>query len=247
MKRPLRVWLWSCLFVAGVASMAFVGMGPTATTRQGINFVVSTHHIPLSVKILDFLHRNAHYRLLAQEVTQGFSSDHERVLAVLDWTRRTIRRTPRGWPIVDDHVLNIIIRGYGLDDQMADAFTTLATYAGVPAFWTFVRPDDSNAILTLSFAKVDGVWTPIDVANGLVFRDVHGRWVDVETVAKAPEFAQSVAQDVSPVGLPYWRYTTALGHSFHVPDVTRAEQQMPWPRLLFEARRALHLSKAEAP
>ena len=58
-----------------------------------------------------------------------------RVLAVFDWTARRIQPTPEGWPVVDDHILNIIIRGYGMTDQRADVFATLTTYAGVPAFW----------------------------------------------------------------------------------------------------------------
>jgi len=104
----------------------------TVTTRQGKDFQVSTREIPVYVKVLDFLHRHYKYEALAKQITRGLSTDQERVLTAFDWTSRNIRQTPEGWPVVDDHILNIIILGQGLDDQMADVFTTLSTYAGVP-------------------------------------------------------------------------------------------------------------------
>ena len=238
--RILRVLLLGSLGL-GIAW----GLAAPMTTHQGVNFQVSTLDIPSYVKAIDFLHRHYQYQLIADRITHGLKSDQERVLAVFDWTRRNIRRTPKDWPIMDDHILHIIIRGHGMSDQLADVFTTLSTYAGIPAFWMFVRglPEGSPG-LVLSFAKVDGAWRVFDVARGVVFSDSRGQLIDVETLLAAPALADSAARPTPP-GLEYAPYVEHL-RPFSVPDPLRAEQQMPWPRLFFEIRHALRLKPVEA-
>lgn len=220
---------------AGIIS----ALNASVLTRQGVNFTVSAKRVPFYIKAVDFLHRHYQYRLLAEEITRGLKTDEERVMAVYHWTRHHIRPTPPGWPISDDHILHIIIRGHGLDDQMADVFCTLATYAGVPAFWRNLKPVDDGPTLTVSFAKVDGAWRVFDVVNGLAFADAQGRLVDVVTLVRDPALAEAIAGPLRPSGLPYSQYL-ALLQPFTVPDVLRAQQQMPWPRLWFEMRRVLH-------
>ena len=236
--RPPRVarrwWL-----AVGLGAVLLCALNAPATTRQGINFNVSTAHIPLYVKTLDFLHRHEHYRLLARQITAGFTGDEARAIAVFRWTREHIVLTPKGWPIVDDHVLNIIIRGYGLDDQMADVFTTLCMYAGVPAFWRNLTPFDEGPILPLSFAKIGGAWRVFDVAHNVVFADTQGRLVPVDVLEKDPAIVETIAGDIRPGGLSYVRYLGLL-QPFTVPDVLRAQQQMPVSRVFFEVRRAWH-------
>jgi len=206
------------------------------STRQGVNFTVSTRTVPFYVKAIDFLHRHYRYQALAEMITRGRRSDRDRVLAVFDWTRRNIRPTPRGWPIVDDHILDIIVRGYGVDDQMADVFTTLSTYGGVPAFWKMVTVPERETTLILSFARVDGVWVTFDVAHGLIFTDVHGRLIDTPTLAHNPAAAQAIAGELQPGGIPYGRYLEQL-RVFEVPKMLRARKQMPLPRLIYEGLR----------
>src|SRR3990167_9508724 len=237
MTRRRRLVLTACcLSVAGGGGGAAVGgLRTPATPRQGVNYAVTAHPIPLYVKILDFLHRDAHYRLLAREMTTDCRTDQARVLAVFDWTRRHIRPTPQDWPIMDDHILDIIIRGHGLSDQMADVFCTLATYAGVRAFWTLIRDVPESPGIVLSFANVNGRWRVFDVARGVVFIDPQGRLVAVETFLATPMLAD-VAHQV-PVDISYTGYFERL-QPLRVPKILRAEQQMPWPRLCVEMRRA---------
>lgn len=223
-----------------VGGAALWGLQTTATTQQGVNFAVASHPLPLAVKLLDFVHRDAHYCLLARDITADCRSDHERVLAVFDWTRRSIQPTPRDWPIVDDHILHIVIRGHGLDDQMADVFCTLATYAGVPAFWKVIRDLPGGAAFVLSFAKVDGAWRVFDVAHGVVFVTAQGHLLEVDTLMREPALATDVVLHRPEEAIPYAAAFERL-RPFTVPPVLRAEQQMPWRRLLYEARRALHL------
>lgn len=216
-----------------IGALLFGALWRTATlpvtTRQGVDAQLRTSTLPLYVKALDFLHRHAHYRLLAGAITQDLHSDRERVLAIFEWTRRTIRQTPWDWPVVDDHVLHIVIRGHGTADQMADVFTTLATYAGLPAFWR-------QGPLVLSFVRVDGRWAVFDVANGLAFTDPSGAFIRAEELLREPTLAQAVAGPLAPSGRPYGWYVERLA-PFTVPEPLRAELQMPWPRFLFELRR----------
>jgi hypothetical protein len=242
MERRTRVWLWSCLLAGAVASIAWWGMGTPSTTRQGLNFAVSTHHIPRYVKVLDFLHRDAHYRLLAKEITAGAQSDRERVLVVFEWTRHNIRPTPRGWPVIDDHIWHIIIRGHGLADQMADVFTTLSTYAGVPAHWKVLTAPGRNEKLILSFARVEEQWAVLDVWHGLAFADAGGRFMSAEAFAADPAAAETVA---ARAGIQA-SYAPYMSSSFlEVPRTLRARLQMPWPRLTFELRRLIGPHEAQ--
>ena len=220
---------------AGAIGLLWVGLtAPLATTKQGVDFEVTAYRVPLYAKAADFLARHAQYRLLARQVTQGLTTDAARVEAVLRWTHEHIRPTPEGWPVVDDHVLNIIIRGYGLNDQMADVFTTLTTYAGVPAFWRVVERPEGNAVL--SFAKVNGRWIVIDAEAARIVTDQHGRWLDVEALLNDPALLRRDAGLLTPHGVPYWKYLEQL-RPFHVPRPLRAETQMPIPRLGFELRK----------
>lgn len=215
----------------------------TVTTRQGLNFQVTTLEIPLYAKVLDFFHRHYQYEALAKQITGGLGSDQERALAIFDWTRRNIRRTPEGWTVVDDHVLNIIIRGHGVGDQMADVFTTLSTYAGVPAFWRILTAPGSGKKLALSFARVEGKWVVFDVKNGLTFRNEQGALASVEEIAADPRLVERTAGTLRYHGIPYRRYFEGFMPP-RVPGVLRAEMQMPWPRLIFQSRRLLGAAPA---
>lgn len=214
------------------------------TTRQGVNFEVSTHRLPLYLKALQFVERSAQYQQIADEITRGAASDTERVLRVFDWTKRQIRETPEGWPIVDDHILHIIIRGHGVNDQQADVFATLSTYAGVPAFWTKVRPGPSRPGLLLSFARVDGRWRVFDVYNGFVFRTASGDLATLDEAAAHPELLPVGARAIAASGVPYSDLMTQVVMP-SVPRPLRAEMQMPSARLWHELLTAAHLRSSD--
>lgn len=227
-KLVVRALLIAGLGLGAVWMLAMV----RATTRQAVDFHTTVKKIPLYAKAIAFVHRDVEYRLLAREITAGLTSEPERVLAVFEWTRQHIRQTPTDWPVVDDHVWHIIIRGHGLADQMADVFTTLSTYAGVPAFW-------KQGLVILSFARVEGRWRMFDVANGLVFTDAQGHLADVHELFSYPQLIRMTSGSRTVGHLPYDQYVVRF-RPFHLPPVLRAEQQMTLPRLLFEARRLRH-------
>jgi len=207
------------------------------TTRQGVSFQVSTLHIPCYMKAIDFLHRHYQYQLIAERITHGLKSDQERVLAVFNWTRQNIRTTPKGWPIMDDHVLNIIIRGHGVEDQMADVLTTLCAYAGVPAYWRYVRS------LTVSYVKVGGHWAVIDMRRAVIFEDAHGAWLTPQQLAADPALSQVSDRTRLLKLLPYPDYFATPEFVAPPPHPLRAEQQMPWPRFIYEVQHVLHLTR----
>lgn len=199
--------------------LAFSLMGGLAalpvSTRQAVNYEAKEIRLPLGVKISEFLIRDYWYRRLAGEITRGVRDPKARLDRVLSWTRGNIRRPPPGWPVLDDHILYTIIRGYGEDEQVADVFTTLSSYSGIPAFWGVVRREQTRRIL--SFCFLNGGWTIWDAARGSPFRNPDGSLASVSELSREPGMAP-------------------LAH-FFVPRFTRTQKQMPLPRMIFEAQR----------
>ena len=196
------------------------------STRQGVNYEVAVHRVPLYVKTFDFIYRSDHYQILADETTEGASSEQERVLAIFDWTQRNVRETPEGWTVVDDHILNVIIRGHGTGDQRADVFATLCTYAGIPAFWTKVEPQGLPTGLILSFALVDGRWVVFDVANGIAFRSDRGEMATAGNLRGQLDLIPPAVRELKVQDTPYPRFFEDLRLP-PVPSPLRAELQMP--------------------
>ena len=226
------------LLVAGISLAGLAGLlCMPVTTKQGVNFTVSVHPLPLYLKTLSFLDRHYQYRHLARAITRGLHSDRTKVFALYDWTRAHIHPQPPELPVVDDHIWHIIIRGYGEDDQIADVFTTLATYAGLPAFWTQVEVPRGGDGVIISFVRVEGHWAVFDVAHNLVFTKPDGTLADVQELLVTPELVRRTVGSLAPYSIPYAQFLAGL-EPFEVPNVLRARKQMPWPRLWYALRYA---------
>jgi hypothetical protein len=230
-----------CRRIAGVQVLCVLGLVAFAhlpvTTKQAVNYEVATYRLPLYRKAFEFLDRDAQYRFLASTITQRAVSDADRVRVVFDWTTRRIKPTPDGWEIVDDHILNIIIRGYGTHDQHADVAATLMTYAGVPAFWRKVRTTPGGPELILTFALVDGRWVVMDVANRFLFHTLQGQLATPSDFSAGSAVMPPDAGSLSIGSTPYPAFFQQLRMP-EIPDTLRAELQMPWPRLWYQTRRA---------
>lgn len=233
-RRCRRIILVQVLLALGLVALAHLPV----TTKQGVNFDVSTHRVPLYRKAFEFLDRDAQYRFLASTITSGAVSDAERVRAVFDWTARRIQPTPDGWEIVDDHILNIIIRGYGTHDQRADAAATLMTYAGVPSFWRKVPPTGGAPELILTFALVAGRWVVMDVANHLLFQTLQGELATLDDFKTGHAVLPAGAGALTIGAIPYSAVFAQLRMP-SIPDTLRAELQMPWRRLWYQTRLAI--------
>lgn len=214
------------------------------TTRQGVNYRVTAYTIPAYVKALDFVQRHYQYRLLVSRICGGKMSDVDCTLAIFDWMHVNIPPTPPGWPVIDDHPLNIIIRGHGTSDQIADVFVTLTDYAGVAAFFKFVKEPSTRQVLILSFARLDGRWVVFDVANHLVFRRRDGAMATVEELVGDPALVDAQAGAALPAGVLYSAFISrARLMPFVVPHPLRADLQQPWFRLRYELRRGVGLER----
>ena len=226
-RRPSRRWrrvLAAALVLGAIVAFANVPL----TTLRGVNYVVTPYSLPFYAKTLDFLDRDVNYRRLAPQVTAGATTDAAKLRAVFDWTRANVRDTPQGFPVIDDHIWHIIVRGYGQDDQKADVFATLLTYAGVPAYWIFIGPRPEMA---LSLVKVSGRWRVVDVANGVIFKTRDGQLATAEDLSA--DHGLAAKQGPARYGdIPYARYFERFRAPI-APDITRAEMQMLWPRAWF--------------
>lgn len=220
--RGARWWRWAVGAAVVVLVVGAVAMMP-ATTRQGIDFKVSTISLPLYVKALEFVDRDVNYRTLSRTVTAGQTTDEARALAVFRWVRRNVRDVPPGFPVVDDHIWHIIVRGYGVDDQKADIFTTLTTYAGVPAYWIVLELRGPR--LPISFVKIDGRWRVFDVEHGFVFRNAGGELATLDELAADPSLVERLATGLRYKDRPYVEYF-AHPPAVTPPDTLRAEMQM---------------------
>ena len=210
------------------------------TTRQGINYTVTSRRIPLYAKAIDFLHRHYQQQQIADGICGARASDADCVLALFEWTHQHVPRTPEGWTIVDDHVTSIIIRGHGMSDQIADVFATLCVYAGVPAFFKVLDDPAQPRHLVLAFARIGDRWVPFDVENHVVFRNRRGQLAGIDELLGDPLLVDQQADGALFGILPYSRYISGDKLApFTVPDPLRASLHQPWPRLRYELRQVI--------
>jgi len=202
-----------------IAAALALALNAQVNTKQGVDGTVTVKKIPLYVKICGFLYRDYQYGRLAGEITRGVPGDSEKVTALYLWTRENIRRPPEGFTVVDDHIWNIVIRGYGCADQASDVFTTLASYAGYEAFWEkcFIKGVKGSVIL--SFVFVNGNWSVFDVDNGRAFPG--GKALDA----------------AAPSGRSYSEYMAALDKGLFKRQLRRPDKQKIFGRIVYEARK----------
>ena len=229
------------LLVLAAALVIIIAVANVRTSSlRGVNYVVTTESLPLYAKAVDFIDRDINYRRLAAAITEGRATDEQKLRAMFDWTRANIRDVPEGFPVIDDHVWYVIVRGYGADDQKADVFTTLLTYAGVPAYWIFIGPKPE---LALSLARIDGTWRVSDVQNGIIFKTPDGRMATVEELAARADVFLLQGPETFRT-LRYADYFAGFRAPLP-PDLMRADLQMLGRRTWREMKRLAGRSDRE--
>src|SRR3989338_1635397 len=196
------------------------------TTKQGVYGQVRIIRIPLYLKILDFYDRHYNYQWVVNRIIKDTDSDSERAFKLFKWTCDNIRKAPEGYPIIDDHVWHIIIRGYGVSDQSSDVFSTLCNYAGLDSFFMSIGAKR----MPLSFVKLKNKWCVFDPYRGTYFKDEKGNIADVDTLRFANWNTEYLKEKPS---IDY----AELFHSLPVIEktgLTRANIQSPLNRFLFE-------------
>ncbi len=224
--RKHKLIIFSLIF-----AVCLTALNMPVPTRQGVNYSVRVYKIPLYIKIMEFIDRDYRYRRLSLEITSGKRSEKEKVMAVLGWVRSSIKTDfPGGWPIYDDHILNIIIRGYGASDQIADVFTTLCAYSGLPAGWARIISPDQKRSLVLSLVKFDGRWRVFDVFRDMWFINDEGDVASTDDIlAHRYKKALTAGSDFD-----YEEYFKNMEQ--YINGITlRPKKQMPLQRIMYEA------------
>jgi len=228
------------LIVLFIIILAFSTLNIKVNTIKGINYQWYTLKIPLYLKLLDFFDRHYNYEDLVVRITEGLTDQKDKVTRIFDWTYNNIRRVPAGFPVIDDHVWNIIVRGYGADDQLSDVFTTLCNYAGIDAFYSLVYTPDQASAIPISFVKINGKWYIFDPYRGTLFRNPKRELIDIESIRLQKNWLAD--SKISHPELDYRPYLDNLETPKEV-GLRRANIQSPFRRLIYELKKWIPFKK----
>ena len=222
--------------VMGAIGLALLLMVPVST-KQGINYEVRVHRIPLWVKLIEFLDRDYHYRAIIHDVAPPTHCQEERAMALFQWTRTQVRsEIPEGLPVIDDHIYSIIVRGYGTHDQLATVFVTLCAYAGIPAAGYHLIGPDSHPAFIVAIAEIAGRWVVFDTWYGIVARNHRGELASLDDLVREPALLDEAAAGRLINGQPYRAYFRVLPKPAAL-DVERSHRQMPFHRVRYQWQR----------
>ncbi|MBM3254105.1 MAG: transglutaminase domain-containing protein [Candidatus Omnitrophica bacterium] len=231
MKKKLCILSISLIIILSV----IFSLNTEVTIKQGINRKVSTIKIPLYLKILDFFDRHYNYKLLVNRILQNSKTEKEKIVKLFEWTHSHIKKMPEGFPVVDDHVWHIIVRGYGARDQSQDVFTTLCSYAGANAFFDRVYERNQVFSMPLSLVKLNNAWRVFDTYNGVYFVNSSGEIATINEIKKGDWQLKKITQS-SMTAVDYEAYLANLP-SIKEVDYQRANIQSPLKRLIYEIRK----------
>ena len=175
-----RKTLWKAVFLfICIIALGWV-LNIETTTRQGINYRVQAIPIPLYLKLFGFFDRHLHYRWLAGRIITNEMDNQQKAEALFQWTVSNIARQPSQLPVIDDHVWHIIVRGYGMEDQLADVFATLANYAGLKAF--LMNCEGSADSIWIAAVYYDNNWHICDVHRRTLFFNKANKWATLQEI-----------------------------------------------------------------
>jgi len=221
--------------VISIFVVALIILNLNVTTRQGVNYEWQTIKIPLYLKVLGFIDRHYNYKTLVKKITEDAKSETEVALKLFEWTHRNIRKVPKDFPVIDDHVWNIIIRGYGANDQSSHVFTTLCNYAGLKAFYSWAYTKEKTKRIPLSYVGLGGKWVVFDPYSGIYFKNKNS------AIASINELKDGDWVVISTLGAekPAYDYKEFFVNLPDLKDITlnRSSIQSPLKRLIFEVKR----------
>ena len=227
MKRRIRpIALVILAIIIAVSSTWFILTRPVVIHR-GVDLRVAEVRMPLYLKLLAYVHRDLEFRNLSRKLVGGIQDREAKILVLFEWTRKHVRPIPEGLPAIDDHVWDIIVRGYGSQDQAADVFAALSAYAGIPAHFRFACAPKKNSCVGVAFVQLpNGSFGLFDPHYGVVVRHPDGRLASIEEVRSH----RSLLERVDPNLASYAQYFENLP-KVSVNDASRTSCQMPLRRL----------------
>jgi len=176
-KRYLVLIFIFLLFLCSIALL-----NKKATMRQGVDGKLSIITLPLYLKVLNFYDRHYNYKWLAKQITGHLDTREDKILRLFHWTYETIQPQPESLPVIDSHVWDIYIRGYGTRANFHDIFSTLCNYIGADAFFIRLYARDTGGILNQSFVRMKRGWVVFDPYNGIYFRNNTGDLATIEEI-----------------------------------------------------------------
>ncbi|MDP3789852.1 MAG: transglutaminase domain-containing protein [Candidatus Omnitrophota bacterium] len=236
-KKSVVIFLVLVLF-------AVIALNIEVSIRSGVDGCYAEIKMPLFVKWIQFLARHYEYARIAKEITGTGKADEEKVLAILSWTHENIKDTPKDMPMHDDHILNIIIRGYGVPEQFQDVFTTLCAYSGIPAFWRRMYDPEHKSKYALSFVKLNGKWRVFDAHYGKYFRNKSGEIASADDIIADRSLVDKESGNIVVNGIAYEAFYLNLSSPSR-PRWLRAEKQMPAKRVFFELEKLTGRAKED--
>lgn len=226
-----------CIFI--ILSVAILNI--SVSTQQCIDYKCYIIRLPLYLKVIDFFDRHYNYKQLVKKIVKDAKIDEERVMKILEWTYKNIKRVPEGFPVIDDHIWYTIVRGYAVNDQFSDIFSTLCNYAGMEAFFTKIYGEDRRVLTALSFVKINDRWSIFDPYNGIYFKGRDNRLCEIE--AMGSNNCRPVDIERKPrFDIDYTIYFSDI-QTQEKGRLSRANIQSPLNRLIYELRRIFQICK----
>jgi hypothetical protein len=202
------------------------------TSRHGGDYNISVIELPLYLKVINFYNRHFNYQWLAQRITGHLTTKEEKVFRLFEWTHQTILRQPENLPIMDGHVWDVYVRGYGVSDNFHDLFSTLCNYAGADAFFRKLYKKDHAAYINFTFVRVDRGWAVFNPYNGTYFINKSGDWATIDEIKNQ----YWTLGRLTGVDIPESYYQPFIGVLPNIKDVgfERANIQSPLNRIKFQ-------------
>lgn len=219
-----------------LVAVMVIGNWPV-TTRYGVTYQWFQKRIPLYEKAINFLSRHLQTRRLAREVAGGVTGDDAKLFTIFSWVKEHVQPTPQGFPVVDDHVWDIFVRGYGAADQRSEAFAALASYSGFRAGVVALSVPEARSNLLLAFVQRHGKSLVFDIQRQLVFKNEAGALASVEDLIRNPALVTRVVGELTIDGIPYERFIAQLSGAR--VEYGRIGGQQPWVRFRNEFLRLL--------
>ena len=218
----------------------FLILNLTVTTKQGVNYELRTIKLPLYLKLLDFFDRHYNYEHLVKNIVKNSKNDEDRVIALLKWTYDNIRKNPQGLAVVDDHVWYVIVRGYGVEDQFSDVFSTLCNYAGFRAFYSWIESSKTSSRMAFSFVKLKGKWFVFDPYRGVYFIDSAGRLADTNMLENTKGGWMVSGNFPMSEPVDYTSYFKSLS-LLEYDGLGRSNIQSPLRRIIFQMKKSMFI------
>lgn len=200
-----------------------------SSTRQAINYEVKEIPLPLHLKTMQFMTRFANYHWLLDRLLDGNESELETVRKLQTWAYTAIRPQPESLPVIDDHVWDIVVRGYGKPDQRVDVIATLCNLSDIPAMPILAKRNNEDGLTLLAFRHI-GQWCFSDPARDVFFMTGEGRFAEAAQLLEGRFVAMSGGQQVD---FDYRPYFSDILHDYdELHRVSRSNIQDPVSRLL---------------